>query len=110
MHSRGWDTPDGVCHEARGPEVTASAMISCMQGERQKQRVSVGLGAWFCSCNCPTLWYPFGSECCGTTPTFRTANITTRPLLWQWIACMSLGVLLSCALWLHPRAAHSGAR
>jgi len=72
--------------------------------------VPVGLGEWFFSCNCPKLCYPFGSECCGTTPTFRTANMTTRTLLVQWTACMSLRVLLCCSLWLYPLTAQSSAR
>jgi hypothetical protein len=36
--------------------------------------------------------------------------MTTRTLLLQWTACMSIRVLLCCALWLYPLAAQSGAR
>jgi hypothetical protein len=85
-------------------------MISFIQGQRQEQMLPVGLGEWFFWCNCPKLCHPFGSEFCGTKPAFRTASMTTRTLLWQCTACMSIGVLLGCSLWLYPLAAQSGAR
>ena len=41
---------------------------------------------------------------------FRTANMTPKLFLLHSLAGMSLGVLLGCALWLHPLAAQAGAR
>src|SRR5262245_6479119 len=52
----------------------------------------------------------FGIEFGGTKLTFRTAIMTTRTLLLQCTACLSMGVLLGCALWLHPLAAQSRAK
>ena len=85
-------------------------MLSCIQGQRQAQMLPGGLSEWFFWFNCPKLCYPFGSEFCGTKLTFRTASMTTRTLLLQCTACMSMGVLLGCALWLHPLAAQSSAK
>src|SRR5262249_29854648 len=107
---RGWDVPDRVCHKAKGPDVIESSMLPCIQGQRQAQMLPGGLGEWFFWGNCPKLCYPTGSEFCGTKLTFRTASMTTRTLLLQCTACLSIGVLLSCALWLHPLAAQSSAR
>ncbi len=108
--NRGRDAPDGVYHESRRPDVTASSMISFRQGQRQEQRVPVGLGEWFFWSNCPKLCPQLGREVCGTQPTARTASMTTRTLRLHWTACMSIGVLLGGTLWLHPLAAQSGAR
>ena len=48
--------------------------------------------------------------CLGVNSVGRTASMTTRTLLLQCTACMSMGVLLGCALWLHPLAAQSSAK
>jgi hypothetical protein len=79
-------------------------------GSKAAQMLPGGLGEWFFWCNCANVCYPFRSEFCGTKLTFRTASMTTRTLLLQCAACMSTGVLLGCALWLHPLAAKSSAR
>jgi hypothetical protein len=82
-------------------------MLSCIQAKAGTDSARRSWVSGFFSSNCVLS---FGSKSCGRKVTFRTATMTTRTLLLQCTAYMSIGVLLGCAQGLHPLAAQSSSR